>query len=98
MVGAKPLCIRFNKINNFIRVYDGTRYIPLFGGKKHDFIKKRIRYLIAVKSGMYVISHNYAKFKVDAYGSLPVEKTLTFHNVIILIKSRIKVTTTIIHS
>ena len=47
---------------------------------------------------MYVISHNYAKFKVDAYDSLPVEKTLTFHNVIILTKSRIKVTITIINS
>ena len=47
---------------------------------------------------MYVISHNYAKFKVDAYDSLPIEKTLTFHNVIILTKSRIKVTITIINS
>ena len=47
---------------------------------------------------MYVISHNYAKFRVDTYDSLPVEKTLTFHNVIILTKSRIKVTITIINS
>ena len=35
----------------------------------------------------YVISHNCAKMKVHSYDSLPLEKTLTFHNVIILIKS-----------
>ena len=26
---AKPLCIRFVKIDGFIRVYDGTRYLVL---------------------------------------------------------------------
>ena len=36
---------------------------------------------------MYVISNNYTKFKVDSYDFLPLEKTLTFHNVIIPIKS-----------
>ena len=34
-----------------------------------------------------VISHDYAKVKADPYDSLLLEKTLTFHNVIILIKS-----------
>ena len=34
----------------------------------------------------YVFSHNYAKIKVDSYDSLHLEKTLTLHNVIILIK------------
>ena len=33
------------------------------------------------------ISQNYAKIKVDYYNSLPLEKTMTFHNLIILIKS-----------
>ena len=43
--------------------------------------------LINVKSGIiYIISHNYAKIKVDSYDSLPLEKTMTFCNVIILIK------------
>ena len=50
-------------------------------------IYNRIRYLVSVKSGItYVISQNYAKIKVDSYGPLPLEKTMTFHNVIILIK------------
>ena len=36
---------------------------------------------------MYVFSHNYARIKTDSYDSLSLEKTLTLHNVIILIKS-----------
>ena len=38
------------------------------------------------KSGIvYIISHNYVKSKVDSYDSLPLEKTITFH-VLILMK------------
>ena len=33
LVVAKPLRIRFNKIDEFIRVYDGTRYLVLFGSE-----------------------------------------------------------------
>ena len=43
---------------------------------------------MSVKSGItYIISHNYATIKVDSYHSLPLEKTITLHNVIILVKS-----------
>ena len=43
---------------------------------------------MSVKSGItYIISHNYAIIKVDSYHSLPLEKTITLHNVIILVKS-----------
>ena len=34
-----------------------------------------------------IFFNNYAKIKIDSYDSLPLEKTLTLHNVIILIKS-----------
>ena len=75
LIGAKPLCISFDKIDGFIRVYDKTRYLVLFGSKKYNFIYNRIRRLISVKSGItYVISHNYAKIKVDSCDSLPLEK------------------------
>ena len=61
-----------------------------------------IKYIISEKSGIaYIIIHNFAKIKVDSYDSLPLEKTMTFHNVIILTKSlsiRIKLTATIIYS
>ena len=41
LIDAKPLRIRFNKVygyNGFIRVYDGTRYLVLFGPEKYDGI------------------------------------------------------------
>ena len=80
--------IRFNKINEFIRVYDGTKYLALFGNEKYDSVYNRIRYLISVNSDIiYIISQNYAKIKVDSYDLLPLEKTMTFHGVIKLIKS-----------
>ena len=34
-----------------------------------------------------VISHNYSKIKVDSYYSFFREKTMTFHNVMVVIKS-----------
>ena len=46
----------------------------------------------------YIFSHYFAKIKVDSYDSLPTEKILSLHNVIILIKSvlnKIKITNTI---
>ena len=88
LVAAKPLCIRFDKIGGFIRVYDGTRYLVLFVSGKHDLIYSRTRYLVRVKCSItYVISHNYAKIKIDSYDSLPTEKTTTFHIAIMFIKS-----------
>ena len=62
MTDDKPLCIRFNKIDGFVRVCEVTIYLVLFGSEKYDFIHSRIRYLICVKSDItYVVSHNYAK-------------------------------------
>ena len=60
----------------------------LLDPEKYNVIYDRIRYLISQKSCItYVVSHNYAKIKVDSYNSLSLEKRLTFYNVIILIKS-----------
>ena len=58
---------------DLFRLYDdGTRYFVLFESEKYDFIYNRVRYLIEVKRGIaYVISHNYAKIKVDSSDSLP---------------------------
>ena len=47
----------------------------------------RIRYL-SEKSGMTnSINHDCTRIRIDSYNSLHIEKILTFHNVIILIKS-----------
>ena len=87
LIEAKPLRIRFDKINGFIRIYDGTRYQVLFRSEKYDVIYSRIRYLVSLEGSITnVFSQYYAKIKVDYYDSLPVEKKLIFH-VIILIKS-----------
>ena len=81
MVGAKPLRIRLDKI-------DETRYLVLFGLDIYDSNCNRIRCLINQKSGVtYVFSYFYAKIKVDSYDSLSIEKTLALLNVIIHIKS-----------
>ena len=75
MIDAKPLPIRFDKLDGCIKVYVGTRYLVLFGSEKNDFIYNRIRYLISVKSGItYVIFHHYPKIKVDSYDPFPLEK------------------------
>ena len=50
LIGAKPLRFRFNKVDRFITVYDGSRYLASFGSEKYDFIYYRIRYLIKVKN------------------------------------------------
>ena len=86
LIGPKLLRIRFDKIDGFVRIYDGTRYLTLFGSEKYDAIYNRSRYLISLKNGItYISSHYFAKIKVDSYDSLPIEKRLFFHNVIILI-------------
>ena len=57
-IGAKPLHISFNKVDRFIRVFDGTRYLILFGPEIYDAIINSIRYLIGVKSSItYVIAY-----------------------------------------
>ena len=87
LIGSKSLHIRFDKIDGFIRIYDGTRYLTLFGSEKYNVIYDRIRYLISLKNGITnIFSHYFAKIKVDFYDSLPIEKILTLNNVIILIE------------
>ena len=92
LIGAKPLHIMFDKVEGFIKVYDGARYLILFGPEKYDVIYNRIRYLISQKitygitymlygivCGItYVFSQNYAKIKIESYDSLPLEKNTDF--------------------
>ena len=52
LIGSKPLRILFDKIDRFVRVYDGTTYLVLSGGEKYFFIYNSFRYLIRVKHGI----------------------------------------------
>ena len=97
LIGAKPLRIRFDRVDGFIRVYDGTRYLVLFGHEKYNAISNKIKYFISLKSGIiHVISHNYARPKVDSYDSFSMMLNDYKYSLSrFLIK--IKLTTTIIY-
>ena len=87
-ISKKYLRIMFDNVYEFIRVYDGTKYLVLFAPEKYDAIYDRIRYFITLKSGItYIFSHSYVRIKSNSYDDLPQEKALTLNNVIILIKS-----------
>ena len=80
--------IGFDQTDGSFRIYNGIRYLTLFGSKKDDAICNKIRHLISQKSGItYIFSHYFTKIKADCYDTLSIEKTLTLHNVIIHIKS-----------
>ena len=84
---TKPLRIRFNKIDGFIKNYDGIRYLVLRDYERYNSIYDRIKYLMSEKSSIInSINHNFVRIEIDSYNSLPIETMLTFH-VIMLIKS-----------
>ena len=86
--GFKPLRIWFDKIDGFIKIYDGIKYLILLGHSWYDETYDSIKYLISEKSGITdSINHNFSGIRIDSYNSLAIEKILTFHNVVILIKS-----------
>ena len=65
LIGPKSLRFRFDKIDGFIRIYDGTRYLTLFGSEKYGAIYVKVRYLTSLKSGItYIFSHNIASVKL----------------------------------
>ena len=65
----------FDKIDGFIRDYDGTKCLLIFRPEKSDAILDRNRYLIGLKRGItYVVSDNNAKLKIDLDDDIPLEK------------------------
>ena len=66
------LRIRFAEIDGFIKIYDGIRYLELL--REKGYITDSI-------------NNNFAIIRINPYNSLPIEKILTFHDVIMLIKS-----------
>ena len=90
MTGPKALRIRFDKIDRFIIILDGkTKHLVLLDYGLFDKICDKIEYREkSEKSGITdSINHNFGKIRIDSYNYLPTQKILTFHNVIILIKS-----------
>ena len=52
LIEAKTLRIRFDKIDRFIRIYDGNRYLVLFSLEKYDAIYNNIKNFISQESGI----------------------------------------------
>ena len=87
LINPKSLRIKFNQIDGFIRIYDGTRYLILFDAGEYEAIYNKIKYLISLKNGItYIFSHYFTKRKADSYDSLPMEKRLILHNIIMHVK------------
>ena len=85
---AKPFHIRLDKLDGFIKVHDKIRYLVLFDYNNCDEVCDKIKYLVSEKRGITdSVDHNFARIRIDSYDSLPFKKVLSFHNVIILIKS-----------
>ena len=89
-MGGKPLRIRYDKIDGFIKFPNKTWYLVLFDDW-WDKTCDRIKYLMSEKNSITdCINHNFAKFRIDSYNYLPIEKNIDFlcyNTVIILIKS-----------
>ena len=86
-MGAKPSLIRFDKVDGSIKIHNEFSFLAFDYGW-FDKICDRTKYLISEKSGITdSINHDFAKIKIDSYDSFPIEKILTFHDVVTLIKS-----------
>ena len=95
---AKSLRIRFDKVNGLIKIDNGIRYLALsdsyievyYGINSRIFNANfdRINYLLS-KKGVITdsINHISARARIESHNPLPIEKALTFYDVMILIKS-----------
>ena len=54
-IGTQPFRISLDKIDEFIRVYDGTRYLVLFGAEKYDIIYNTIIHLKDAKMVLHML-------------------------------------------
>ena len=70
----KPLRIRFDKIDGFIRVRGSEfKHLVLFDHGLFDKICDKIKYLISKKSGITnSINHNFGEIRIDSHNALPI--------------------------
>ena len=95
-VSAKPLLVWFEKLDEFIKIYDAITYLVLFAFGRYDAVYNGTKYL--KKSGIKSsVNHYFVRVRIYSNFPLPVEKILTFHNVITSLSQlliRMKITTT----
>ena len=64
---TKPLRIWFNKIDRFIKIYDGIRYLVMYDYNRDNAIYYMIRYLTSEKSGIEnSINQIFARIIIDS--------------------------------
>ena len=89
--GTKPLHNRYDEVDRFIKIYNGIECLVLLGYNWFDKICYKIKYRLSDKSCIKEsINQNFARIRIRWYNSLPIEKILTFHNIIVLIVSYLK--------
>ena len=64
---AKSLRIWFNKIDGFVKIYDGIRYLVLSASERYNAIYNGISYHISEKGGITdSVNHNFPKIRTDS--------------------------------
>ena len=72
LIGPKPLLIRFDKIDGFIKIYDETKYLIFLALKNMTIFMTALDILRLISHITYLFSHYFAK--VDSGDCLPIEK------------------------
>ena len=76
--------IRLDKIDGFIRIYNGTRYLILFGSETYDDIYNRIRYLINHVLNKFRSHYYYKIFLEEFLYQIAKNKRVFFDGIIML--------------
>ena len=64
---TKPSRIWFNKVDKFIKMYDGIRYLVMYDYNRYNAIYYIIRYLISEKSSIEnSINQIFARIIIDS--------------------------------
>ena len=61
--------------------------LQIISGKPQNNAISEVKQISLSHVTIDIINHHFARIRIDSYSSLPIEETLTFHNIIILIKS-----------
>ena len=79
--------LRFDKLDGFIIALDGKmKHLVLFDYGLLGKTCNKIKYLVSKKSSITnSINHSLESIRIDSYNYLPIQKMLTFDNVIVLI-------------
>ena len=74
--------IRFDKVDGKIE------HLILFDYGLFNKIRDKIKHLMNLKVVLQKsINHSFGKARIDSFNYLPIKKIMTFHNVIMIIKS-----------